>query len=660
MILDELTLHNFGVYKGEQKVVLSPTPGRPVILIGGLNGGGKTTFLDALQLVLYGRHARCVGRTKLGYAEYLKRSISRAIPPGIGAGIEVVFRYRSDGRDERFRVLRTWREVGATVKEEVEVHRGEQLDPAATDRWSEFVEQFIPNQISDLFFFDGEKIESLADPERSADLLRVGVHALLGLDLVDDLNQSLLQVERRSKSKLATGTDRDELHPIEQALTLLSERRAGITAEMASVQTQLDRIGTTRTGLEKKFKAAGGDLFERREEVKRALAQHRGRVELVEARLRDLCGGLTPLILVQDLLAEARDTAVREDAARREAGFAVALEERDMSVLSTLAEKGLSERTLRVITSALKDDRNARSSRTASDALLGLFPDRLAVTDTATLSELIDQVYAAVEAYVDACDAVARLEAAEAGIPDDAKVHEVLRELTAIQEEEASLRVRLALFGAEREKVENERVLRERERDRLLEEVAKRYADDEITRRVIKHAARCRATLQSFRQAMRERHVSRLERLVTESFQKLLRKRTLVHNVSIDPETFALHIHGENNIMLPADRLSAGERQLLAVSVLWGLARASGRQLPAVIDTPLGRLDSEHRTYLVSNYFPVASHQVILLSTDEEIEGRYYADLRGAVAREYLISYDEVSHSSLIEQGYFPQSRIAA
>jgi DNA sulfur modification protein DndD len=53
---------------------------------------------------------------------------------------------------------------------------------------------------------------------------------------------------------------------------------------------------------------------------------------------------------------------------------------------------------------------------------------------------------------------------------------------------------------------------------------------------------------------------------------------------------------------------------------LRGLAKASGRPLPTIIDTPLGRLDSTRRRHLLERYFPVASHQVILLSTDEEID----------------------------------------
>ena len=89
-----------------------------------------------------------------------------------------------------------------------------------------------------------------------------------------------------------------------------------------------------------------------------------------------------------------------------------------------------------------------------------------------------------------------------------------------------------------------------------------------------------------------------------ESFRHLLAKQNLVDAIRIDPETFALTVHSVNGESLPTDRLSAGERQLLAVSILWGLARASGRRLPVVIDTPMGRLDSSHRENLLERYFP--------------------------------------------------------
>jgi DNA sulfur modification protein DndD len=92
---------------------------------------------------------------------------------------------------------------------------------------------------------------------------------------------------------------------------------------------------------------------------------------------------------------------------------------------------------------------------------------------------------------------------------------------------------------------------------------------------------------------------------------------------------------------------------LLAISILWGLSRASGRPLPAIIDTPLSRLDSKHRNNLVNNYFHQASHQVILLSTDEEINDKYYNKLKSAIGREYHITYSKAKKSAVINEGYF-------
>ncbi len=56
--------------------------------------------------------------------------------------------------------------------------------------------------------------------------------------------------------------------------------------------------------------------------------------------------------------------------------------------------------------------------------------------------------------------------------------------------------------------------------------------------------------------------------------------------------------------------LSVGERQLLALSVLWSLAMVSKKDLPFVIDTPLGKIDKENRDALVDNFFTSASSQI--------------------------------------------------
>ncbi|MFO1003455.1 MAG: hypothetical protein U0936_24245 [Planctomycetaceae bacterium] len=140
-------------------------------------------------------------------------------------------------------------------------------------------------------------------------------------------------------------------------------------------------------------------------------------------------------------------------------------------------------------------------------------------------------------------------------------------------------------------------------------------------------------------------------------FQFLLRKQAFVDHVEIDPETFGITLFDTLGATVPKDRLSEGEKQIFAISVLWGLAKASPRPLPAIIDTPMARLDSEHRTHLVERYFPNASHQVIILSTDAEVDETYYPKLEPFISHEYHLQYNEKEQLTTAEEGYFPSFR---
>src|ERR1700685_2971141 len=98
MILEELTLHNFCLYRGKQTLCLSPSNrSTPVVLVGGLNGAGKTTILDAVQLVLYGPRAQVSKRDGMTYEAYLRECINNSVPPKDGASLALTFLYVSEG-----------------------------------------------------------------------------------------------------------------------------------------------------------------------------------------------------------------------------------------------------------------------------------------------------------------------------------------------------------------------------------------------------------------------------------------------------------------------------------------------------------------------------------------------------------------------------------
>ena len=144
-----------------------------------------------------------------------------------------------------------------------------------------------------------------------------------------------------------------------------------------------------------------------------------------------------------------------------------------------------------------------------------------------------------------------------------------------------------------------------------------------------------------------------LEKNITSCFKFLAQKQAIITSITIDPETLDITLKDYKGGALLKDQLSAGEKQMFAISILWGLALSSGYKLPVIIDTPMARLDSAHRSNFINKYLPNASSQVIVLSTDEEINGKYLDDIKAYVNKAYTLIYNDSEKCSTIEPGYF-------
>lgn len=655
MILDELILHDFGVYGGRQSIELTPaSKDQPIILFGGLNGGGKTTLLDALQLCFFGNVAQCAGRADLNYDEYLRRSVHHGALAS-EASVEVAFRHTVGGEVQNWRLTRSWT-AGEHVRERFQVIRNDRLDKAASEQWSAQVEDFIPARIAHLFLFDGEKVEGYADLAQAPGLIRTAIQNLLGLDVVERLGADLQAIERRRKIELKTPEEAEALAGLRDDIRRIVAERGRLVREKASAAIDVDRLQRQVDDLEQRYEREGGSIYEDRGrlEAERAVAE-RGH-EAIRRSLRDLVGGVAPLLLVGDLIADVAVRSGLEDLARRSEQTAAVVAEEQAALFSLPAIQGLpadvqaelkahTEQRLSRLQAAAAEPRLLNLEPATAASILGLVDDDLPDT-RAALAELLKQ-----ERQVrDALDHVKTLLGA---VPSQAAIAELIAERDTVRDA-----FKLAEYEQTRRVSEIARLDREleaaREREnRLLEITAREHFELEDVGRVLQHAARVRATLEQFRGAVVSRHVARIESFVLDSFRQLIRKPSLITNLRIDPITFQVELTGPRNRAITAERLSAGERQLLAIALLWGLARASGRPLPTVIDTPLGRLDSEHRSRLVSRYFPHASHQVMLLSTDEEITRSHYEMLKPSVGRSYRLRYDEGEARTVVEPGYF-------
>ncbi|MBK7932007.1 MAG: DNA sulfur modification protein DndD [Acidobacteria bacterium] len=269
MLIEELELYNFGVYKGRHVVNLhSIRKEAPIILIGGLNGDGKTTFLDALQLALYGRRARFAKRGNVSYDTYLKNSITRGVPQAAGASVCIQFRLRVSGQDQTFRISRSWSYQKHRIVENVKVEVDGRDDRVSAERWNEIIDEYMPVGISQLFFFDGEKIEALADEGKARELLSKAIKSLLGLDLVSQLSTDLAVFESRQRMVHKSRDEKAELENLRHQINEIEKTRASYVDAQAHLQTnEVDKYERRLDNLSRDYLRKGGQLAEEREKV---------------------------------------------------------------------------------------------------------------------------------------------------------------------------------------------------------------------------------------------------------------------------------------------------------------------------------------------------------------------------------------------------------
>jgi DNA sulfur modification protein DndD len=656
VILNQLVLHNVGTFADRHVIDLTP-PSRtkPIILIGGLNGAGKTTILESIQLALYGSLAHGTGRRRTGsYDNYLRGLIHRGVPHSEGAAIELTFQAHQEGVEHTYWVRRSWKSTGASIREILLVSVDGRHHQALTSTWNEQVETFLPRGIAGLFFFDGEQIEALADMDRSREVLSSALAALLGLDLVERLTTDLGVLRRRHRSKQVPDSLREGVEERQRTVTALRQGVEAARNAAASYRTNLEQAQKQLHDLTERYRDAGGDLLDQREAAETAATMLRADLVRCEDEIRQELGEASPLLQLGDLLVATAAQVEKEASAARERVVADVFAARDTVLLEQLRAVKLRAAALDQITDFLNQDREQRRVSSEVDEIVGLH-------DTGAFESLIGSALPTagkrLQALVDRrTNLQVELDQAErvlAAIPDP----EALAPLRAKRESasDAVIRIDASLHHAteQLDALTNDRLKAEAAYEAALDKAAQANLAADDDRRLIEHVDRVRTTLEQLRLSATRRHLERISLLILEALGMLLRKDKLVTEVRIDAESHTVTLTGVDGQPLPAQALSAGERQLLAVALLWGLARAAGQPLPVIIDTPLGRLDGSHRQHLLERYFPQASHQVVLLSTDTEINEEAYERISPYIGRAYRLEFDKATNASYVEAGYF-------
>ena len=665
MIFTRLMLTNMGVYRGRHEFELRPqaqnghTP--PIVLFGGKNGAGKSTLLEAVRLCLYGRVALGPRVRSADYQTHIRQRMHRNDDrPTTTASVGLMFEHVHAGVVSTYDAVRSWRLDGLNVIENVSVFRdGAPFTEVAPEHWDSFLRDLIPPGLADLFFFDGEQIQALADDSRETETLGNAVRGLLNLDLVERLQADLLvylrQQDPHDRSKL-----RQAAEQAEQAFHALEEQASARRQDLAQVQSHLDRALSLADKARQQLLREGAAFIHGRDEIVRRQREIERELEQTRDATRELAAGLLPFAatplwnarlaerLAQE--AQAEQSRVAFDSQHEQAGrVAMRLLQPDFQ-RSTAPE--VTPQNWATIATAVQT-----MLAPAPVAAIGSIRHNISADQRTKLLGWIDEATTLLpERLHRLTTQLERLEAEQANlaralkqVPSETVATPLLDEFNHHAEEKGRLDEQFARIADELRQLDHQLAQLDRARKAAWLQLAE--AGDSNTR--VQRAAEVQVILDQYLQQITELKMGELEQAIAHFFNLLCRKRMLVREVKIDRQRFSVTLYGANRTVLPKSDLSAGEKQLYATALLWALRSVSGRALPIIIDTPMGRLDSDHRATMLKKFFPNAAHQVILLSTDTEIDPAAFADIQHAVSHTFRLEYDQATGSTQVERRYF-------
>ena len=663
MLLERLSIQNYGVYAGTSDFDLATTQKRPIVLVGGLNGAGKTTILECIMLALYGKTYLGRRTTKKEYLKFVAQRIHKhGGRRADAASVEIAFRFYHNGSEDGYIIRRSWDVEGVSVTESLSVQKnGSIMVDVDESQWQSFIESLIPLGIARLFFFDGEKIVRITkwgDGDGN-DEVRMSLDMLLGAELIKRLCADLDLYALRKSGKKGPGAADQEYEQLQ-----IDKRQ--LTAEIEMLATEKDKKDAELAETIYKIRACeldvsgvGGGYADIREDL---LAQRAALEEKIKYQKRTIQEELSedaPLYIVPTMLEKIRrqiedDTEVT----KRKAVASMAKEQMSHIRREILAAKFWPTNTnvesaADKIATIIED----KLSALCGDAFFDMSPNDAArtVQKIIWLKTGRETLQAKIVEYKKTMTHFEKVEEELSKVPKDDEIGPRISEINALHEESGILQAEIAAMEQNLSKKRAHLAIIQSKTKAVIKSIhATKTAD-----RSVRLASKMQDVLETYSTRLRERKMAELESNLLGTARLLLHKK-IITRIKIDRKTFEIRAYGEDEQQIPGGLLSMGERQIVGTALLWAIARTSGRSLPFVIDTPLGRLDGEHLANLTDRFYPFASHQLILLSTDREIGIKEYAKMSQYISRSYRIACDKTKSVTTVTNGYFVEERPVA
>ncbi|WP_336337403.1 AAA family ATPase [Haloarcula brevis] len=643
MKVQKAIIKNFMPFYKEVPVDLQTSSDSPLILMGGKNDRGKTAFFTAMRFCLYGFEGGNAEKSKKR-----RQAINRkAAKEGLGeASVTLEFTHNQnvyeierviefdqvDDPDER-----DWNSCYVNVKKpsvsegkETVIDQAPNEDPAK--KYNRFINGILPESASDFFFFDGEELDRYAGSYNDSEAdVREAIETVLGIreiqnaihDLKDE-GKDYYQDEWKNKAE-----DVEELQGLSEDISSVQSDIEAKKTEKNSAKTKLRKKEKRRSQIEDDLAEASGvagkqdRVNEIKEEIegkgqddglKHDLDEKRGERRELHSRLGPLMIGIGAKHAIDNY--DVSIVSGMEDTIEY-------LLDRDDCLCGADIDED-AEETLENTLEQLRNDEMSTISE-----LQGFASDHLDCLTSGDYPENLN-VNQAKSEYVSIQEDIEGLEEDINDLEDEKETLEgEIEEATVTAEEAESLRDTKETLDEEIGGLKttikdlDEKIDELEEQKRELEQTVNSMeaADEEEQRyrTLMKLSDECADAWEEIRDRYVETQRESVEKHASKIFQELTNKNDVYEGLTIskDYELDVKTISGDRDI--EEQNPSKGARQIIAYSFIAGLNKFTAREAPVVIDTPIGRLDPEHKENLI-DYFPNFRDQVIILYQPGEID----------------------------------------
>ena len=644
MILYSMTLDNFRQYYGRQRLEFARRDKQNVTVIHGVNGAGKTSLFLALNWCLYDEGVDNIGEL------ISKEAISQAkAGEQVQTSVELTFIHNAERYLAR-RILCGIKQKNGTCeiesKEFIMLRAGADGQSLPVANPIRTINTILPTNARTYFFFDGEKIDNFAKPEAAKEV-KEAIHLILKIKVLDRAKGHLEETARRNRSKLREYAD-DELKELikddEKARAEREEarkRRVEIEREIASAQKKIEDISAELRKMEN-----AKPLQQRRDDIEKFLQYHRVELDKVTNQIRDSATGgyfVTAYLAIEKALHILQEKRKRGElpSGTREP-FVKDLIEQMKCICGRPITDGSPEHNQllallkRQLPSTLEND------IMNTQAALLLFKERVENhrqdLDHARQqrSSLIEGIHAH-EAELDEIQHLLKGSSFKKISKLEAQRAEFWADINSYNVDKGRLEERIDILSQEIEKL-----------DKQIKQAKKEEHQAKLFEKRMDLAQKAADSIDDMYGRFADENRRNIETKTREIFKLLAWKENHFQDVLLD-ENFNLEVIDRYGTPSRSD-FSAGERQVLSLSFITAMSRVSKGEAPIVMDTPFGRLSSQHRNN-ITKHLPDLSDQLVLFVTDEELRDQARQNLEARIGAEYGLNFDhDTSCTEIIEE----------